>query len=158
MLDLGIKIDSDSIRVWKTMRAGSSVSPQIVSPTNVERISYSNVTLIIFGIIPTAMNNSGRGWHRRVFFVTVAWWVDCPLLLSMVCVGSIPSVIKFFLCEQLEVSLSQRLVRGAGRAPKITATKSARFHDLEILSPSNQQGPGTGASGKNASPPTAGLR
>ena len=65
---------------------------------------------------------------------------------------------QVFLCERLEVSLSQRLVRGEGRTPKITVTKSARFDDLEILSPSNQQGPGTGASVENASPPTAGLR
>ena len=65
---------------------------------------------------------------------------------------------QVFLCERLEVSLSQRLVRGEGRAPKITVTKSARFDGLEILSPSNQQGPRTGASNENASPPTAGLR
>ena len=31
--------------------------------------------------------------------MTLAWWVDRPFL-SIVCIGSIPRMINFFLCEK----------------------------------------------------------
>ena len=61
----------------------------------------------------------------------IAWWVGGPRL-SMVCVGSIPS-INFCLNEKAVKVLDLRIVRGEGRAPKITVAKSARFDELENI-------------------------
>ena len=56
--------------------------------------------------------------------VAVAWWID-RLLLSMICVGSIPGVINFFLCEKGSKVLDFSIVRGEKRAPEII-TRSQR--------------------------------
>ena len=62
--------------------------------------------------------------------MTIAWWVDRPFL-SMACVGSIPSMIRFFLCEKSSKVLDLCIGRGEGRAPEIIVTKSATFMNSE---------------------------
>lgn len=65
--------------------------------------------------------------------VAVAWWID-RLLLSMICVGSIPGVINFFLCEKGSKVLDLIIFRGEGGRVEITVTKLAKFDELENLS------------------------
>ena len=52
-----------------TVRAGSSETTEILSPTNVACSMDSNVTCT-FGTILTAMNSSGRPWYGQFLFRT----------------------------------------------------------------------------------------
>ena len=64
--------------------------------------------------------------------MTIACYVDRPLL-SIVCVGSIHSMINFSLCEKLSKVLDLSIVRGEGRAPEINVTKSAIINELKSI-------------------------
>ena len=67
--------------------------------------------------------------------MTTAWWVDHPLLLSMVCAGSIPSMMIFFLYEKGSKALDLSIVSVArGEAREINVRKSARFNEFGNIS------------------------
>ena len=118
---------SSNLADFVTVISGALSSPRTtLRSTTFEPFSYQ-------GTVDRDKNRT-HAYHaqKRTIYPPSHRWVDGPLLLSMVCVGSIPS-INFCLNEKAVKVLDLRIVRGEGRAPKITVAKSARFDELENI-------------------------